>query len=187
MSSLSIILVNRLVLNLRERAVNQLPTTFETTESFHVALPPTFVRKNRPTVTATTTFETVASVPAGESPNQQLRSMDAYILSLSSVKQNRSIGETVSVRISTEIPQTAGDETRYVPPLVESAAGSFSHGKEIVVPTQPHIRRDTLQSSSRKSVRFGSICFFDARGRPSALFNPDSDTESDTETDAVSR
>jgi hypothetical protein len=137
MSSLSIILVNRLVLNLRERAVNKLPTTFETTESFHVALPPTFVRRNRPTVTATTTFETVASVPAGQSPSQQLRSMDAYILSLSSVKQNRSIGETVSVRISTEILQTAGDETRYVPPLVESPAGSSVAEKKSWHPLSP--------------------------------------------------
>lgn len=39
MSSLATILVNRLVLNLRERAVIQLPTTIETAGKFHAALP----------------------------------------------------------------------------------------------------------------------------------------------------
>ena len=39
MSSLAIILVNRLVLNLRERAVIQLPTTVETAGRFQAALP----------------------------------------------------------------------------------------------------------------------------------------------------
>jgi hypothetical protein len=39
MSSLSTILVNRLVLNLRERAVVQLPTTIETVGRFQAALP----------------------------------------------------------------------------------------------------------------------------------------------------
>ena len=40
MSSLATILVNRLVLNLRERAVNQLlPTTVETAGRFQAALP----------------------------------------------------------------------------------------------------------------------------------------------------
>ena len=38
-SSLSTILVNRLVLNLRERAVKQLPTTVETAGRFQAALP----------------------------------------------------------------------------------------------------------------------------------------------------
>jgi hypothetical protein len=39
MSSLSTILVNRLVLNLRERGAKQLPTTIETAGRFQVALP----------------------------------------------------------------------------------------------------------------------------------------------------
>ena len=89
MTSLSTILVNRLVLNLRERAVDQLPTTVETVGRFQAALPasrqllsmtfdrnPSLVRQNRSTATATATRDTVASVPAGESPSQQLRSMD---------------------------------------------------------------------------------------------------------------
>ena len=39
MSSLTTVLVNRLVLNLRERAVNKLPTTVETAGRFQAALP----------------------------------------------------------------------------------------------------------------------------------------------------
>jgi hypothetical protein len=82
MSSLSIILANRLVLNLRERAVKQLPGTVETTGKFQAALPvsrqllsmtsvqnTSFVRQNRSMATVTTTREAVASVPAGESPS----------------------------------------------------------------------------------------------------------------------
>jgi len=89
MCSLSTILVNRLVLNLRERAAKQLPTTVETTGRFQAALPasrqlpsmtsvrnPSSVRQNRPTTTATATRETVASLPAGESPSQQPRNVD---------------------------------------------------------------------------------------------------------------
>jgi hypothetical protein len=39
MSSLATILVNRLVLNLRERAFNQVPKTVETAGRFQAALP----------------------------------------------------------------------------------------------------------------------------------------------------
>jgi hypothetical protein len=89
MSSLATILVNRLVFNLRERAVIQLPTTVETAGRFQAALPSrqllsalndvrsSFFRQNRSTATVTVIHETVASVPAGESPSKQLRSMDA--------------------------------------------------------------------------------------------------------------
>jgi hypothetical protein len=92
MSSLSIILVNRLVLNLRERAVKQLPATVETARRFQAALPvsrqllsmtyvlnPYFVRQNRSTATVTTTRETVASVPAGESPSQLVNNFGAWM------------------------------------------------------------------------------------------------------------
>ena len=83
MSSLSVILVNRLVLNLRELHFKKLPTTVETAGRFQAALPGlqrpsvrnfSFVRPNRLTVTMSTTRETVA----GESPShsQQLRTMD---------------------------------------------------------------------------------------------------------------
>ena len=71
-----------------------------------------------------------------------------------------------------------------------SSAGSFGRGKEISSPIQPSFRKNALSSSSRKNVRFKdgddglvSICFFHAKGRPSALLNPDSDTEPDTESD----
>jgi hypothetical protein len=81
-SSLATILVNRLVLNLRERAAtNQLPTTFEPVGRFQAALPvnvsrelvsktsvtggiSAFFRQNVSTGTATATRETVSSVPA---------------------------------------------------------------------------------------------------------------------------
>jgi hypothetical protein len=89
MSSLSTILVNRLVLNLRERAVKQLSMTVETEGSFEMALPvsrelqsmtsvqnPSFVRQTRSTATVTATRETIASALAGESPSQLLWSMD---------------------------------------------------------------------------------------------------------------
>jgi hypothetical protein len=80
MSSLATILVNRLVLNLRERAAIQLPTTVETAGRFQAALPdgltpaavkdilsnPSFLQQNRSTETVGMTRETVASVPAGE-------------------------------------------------------------------------------------------------------------------------
>jgi hypothetical protein len=72
--------------------------------------------------------------------------------------------------------------------LKYSNTGSFGHGKETSAPTQPHVPRDTVPSSSR--VRFKdtddglvSIRSFHATGRPSALLNPDSDTESDTDMD----
>lgn len=89
MSSLPAILVNRLVLNLRERAVQQLPTTVETVGKFQAALPvlrqplpmtsirnPSFVRQNRLTTTVTATHEPGESVSAGESHSQQVRTMD---------------------------------------------------------------------------------------------------------------
>jgi hypothetical protein len=155
MSSLSIILVNRLVLNLRERAVEQLPTTVETAGRFQAALP----------------------VP------RQLLSMTS-VRNPSFVRQNRSIGETVSVGTTAEFHRSADDAIRYMPPLVESVAGSFCHGKEIAAPTQPHVRRHTLPSSSRKGVRLEFVCFIYATGRPSALFDPNSDTESDSGTDS---
>ena len=129
---LSTTLVTRLVLNLRERAVKQLPTTVETVGRFQAALPvarlplsvtsvrnPSFFRQNRSTVT----HETVTSVAIGDSRGQQFRSIDvieyeterrsqttlsvgrrqqppatsANVRSLSSIKQNRSVGETASV------------------------------------------------------------------------------------------
>ncbi|KAF8465582.1 putative phosphatase regulatory subunit-domain-containing protein [Russula ochroleuca] len=75
------------------------------------------------------------------------------------------------------------------PSLGCSSAGSFGHGKE-TSHIHSSIRRNALPSGSRKSVRFRdgddglvSICSFHATGRPSALLNPDSDTESDTESD----
>ncbi|KAI0272851.1 hypothetical protein BGY98DRAFT_153154 [Russula aff. rugulosa BPL654] len=79
---LATILVNRLVLNLRERAAtNQLPTTFESAGRFQAALPvyvsrqllskitltdgiSSFFRQNVSTGIATATRETAASVPA---------------------------------------------------------------------------------------------------------------------------
>jgi hypothetical protein len=74
--------------------------------------------------------------------------------------------------------------------LKYSNTGSIGHGKETSVPTQPHVPRDTVPLSSRKSVRFKdtddglvSIRLFHATGHPSALLDPDSDTESDTDTD----
>jgi hypothetical protein len=79
--------VTRLVLNLRERAVKQLPTTVETVGRFQAALPvarqplsvtsvrnPSFFRQNRSTVTATR--EMVTSVAIGDSRSQQFQSMD---------------------------------------------------------------------------------------------------------------
>lgn len=132
---LSTTLVTRLVLNLRERAVKQLPTTVETVGRFEAALPvarqplsvtsvrnPSFFRQNRSTVTATR--EMVTSVVIGDSRSQQFRSMDvieyerrsqatlsvgrqqpatsSYARSLSSIRQNISMGETVSVGTTTE-------------------------------------------------------------------------------------
>ena len=87
MASLSTILVKRLVINLRERAVEQLPTTIETAGRFQAALPvlgqplsmtsiinSSIVRQDRSAVTVI--HETVASVPAGGSPSQQVQTMD---------------------------------------------------------------------------------------------------------------
>ena len=88
MSSLSTILVNRLVLNLRERAVEQLPTTIETAGKFQAALPlaslttaaSNDIRSNFllcPTKhNSDSDTEAAAIVPPGESPGQQLRSVD---------------------------------------------------------------------------------------------------------------
>jgi hypothetical protein len=80
--------------------------------------------------------------------------------------------------------------TLAVKPLKSSLKYSNT-AKETSVPTQPHVPRDTVPSSSRKSVRFKdtgdgleSIRLFHATGRPSALFDPDSDTESDADADA---
>jgi hypothetical protein len=118
------------VLNLRERAVKELPTTVETVGRFQAALPvarqplsvtsvrnPSFFRQNRSTVTR----EMVTSVAIGDSRSQQFRGIDvieyetvqrsqatlsvgrqqpatsAYVRSPSSIRQNRSMGETVSV------------------------------------------------------------------------------------------
>ena len=77
------------MLNLRERAVKQLPTTVETVGKFQAALPVarhplsvtsvrnfTFVRQNRSTMTAMATHETVTSVAIGDSRSQQYRSLD---------------------------------------------------------------------------------------------------------------
>ena len=83
MTSLATILVNRLVLNLRERAAtNRLSTTVESAGRFQAALPvnvsrqlvsktsvttggiSSFFRQNVSTATATATHESIASVPA---------------------------------------------------------------------------------------------------------------------------
>jgi hypothetical protein len=123
------------VLNLRERAVKQLPTTVETVGRFQAALPVarqpltsvqnhSFFLQNISTATATR--EMVVSVASGDSRSQQFRSIDvieyetvqrsqatlsvgrqrpatsAYIRSLSSIRQNRTMGETVSVGTTAE-------------------------------------------------------------------------------------
>ena len=80
-SSLAAILVNRLVFNLRERAVKKLPVTIETTERFHAALPVlqqplSTTSVQNPSFFVTVTCETVTSVSDGESCNQQVRTMD---------------------------------------------------------------------------------------------------------------
>ena len=79
-SSLSSILVNRLVFNLRELAVKQLPTTVETAGRFHAALPVlrqplSMSSVQNPSFVVTVTRETVTSVPDGESRSQQSRTM----------------------------------------------------------------------------------------------------------------
>jgi hypothetical protein len=87
---LSTTLVTRLVLNLRERAVKQLPITVETVGRFEAALPvarqslsmtsvqiPSLVRQNRPTVTTIATRDVTASVAVGETRSQQFRGRDA--------------------------------------------------------------------------------------------------------------
>jgi hypothetical protein len=105
------------------------------------------------------TRKTVASMPAGESPSQPLWSMDvvgfetewrsqatlsvgrhqsatsAPVRGLSSVRQNRSIGEKVSVGTTTGSHRSADDAARVRATSRGSAAGSFGHGKEIAVPT----------------------------------------------------
>ena len=150
MTSLSTTLINRLVMNLREQAVEQLPRTIETMGRFQADLPvlraplsmtsirnTSFVRQDRSTVTLA--HETVASVPAGEFPSQQVRTMDVIgyeteqisqailpigrqqlatsgsVRSLSSVRQNRSIGEMVSVGTTTESHRGVDDATGCVP------------------------------------------------------------------------
>jgi len=129
------------VLNLRERAVKQLPVTVETLGKFQAALPvprqplsvtsvrnPSFFRQNRSTVTATATREMVT---IGDSRSQQFRNIDVieyeterrsqatlsvgrqqpatptHVPSLSSIKQNKSMGETVSVGTNTESRRSA--------------------------------------------------------------------------------
>ena len=74
--------------------------------------------------------------------------------------------------------------------LKYSNTGSFDRSKEISAPIQPHVLRNIVPSSSRKSVRFRdtsdgleSIHLFHATGCPSALLDPDSATESNTDTD----
>jgi hypothetical protein len=128
------------VLNLRERAVKQLPTTVETVGNFQAALPvarqplsvtsvrnSSFFRQNRSTATS----EMVTSIAIGDSRSQQFRSMDvieyeterrsqatlsvgrqqpatsAHGRSLFSIKQNRSMGETVSVGTTAESRRSA--------------------------------------------------------------------------------
>ena len=81
MSSLSSILVNRLVLNLRERAVKQVPVTFETAGTFQAALPVfrqplSMASVRNSSFVVTVTRETVASVLNGEPRRQQVRTMD---------------------------------------------------------------------------------------------------------------
>lgn len=64
--SLATILVNRLVLNLRERAVNQLPTTVETAGRFQAALPDgltTAAINDIRSTSSTRELEAVASMP----------------------------------------------------------------------------------------------------------------------------
>jgi hypothetical protein len=137
------------VLNLRERAVKQLPKTVETVGRFQAALPvvrqpltvtsvrnPSFFRQNR----STATREMVTSVAIGDSRSQQFRSIDvieyetvterrsqatlsvgrqqpatsAHVRTLSSNRQNRSMGETVSVGTTTKSRRSAdaiGHET----------------------------------------------------------------------------
>ena len=88
-------------------------------------------------------------------------------------------------------PITTTSITLAVKKPLKSSLKYSNTGKETSVPTQSHVPRDTVPSSSRKSVRFKdtsdgleSIRLFHATGRPSALLGPDSDTESDTDADA---
>lgn len=95
MFSFSVILANRLVLNLRERAVEQLPGTVETMGKFQAALPvsrqllsmtfvrnPPFVRQNMSSATVTTTLEAVVNVPVGRwQPATSAHPFEAYPLS----------------------------------------------------------------------------------------------------------
>ena len=127
------------MLNLRERAVKQLPATIETVGRFQAALPVarhplsvtsvqnlSFHRQNRSTVTAT--HEMATSVEIGDPRSQQFRSVEyemerrsqetlsvgrqqpatsANVRSQSSIRQNRSTGETVSVGTTTESHRSA--------------------------------------------------------------------------------
>lgn len=99
---------------------------------------PSFFRQNRSTVTATATHEMVTSIVIGDSRSQQIRKMDVIeyetvqrsqatpsvgqqqpatsppARSLSSIRQNRSMGETVSVGTTAESYRSAdaiGHET----------------------------------------------------------------------------
>jgi hypothetical protein len=107
----------------------------------------------------------------------------------------RSIGDKVLPSLSSQYIESSPVTQTLAPinkPLksslrCSSSTGSFGNGKESSAPTQPDVRRNALASSSRKSVRFKdrddgleSIHFFHATGRPSALLDPDSGTESDT-------
>jgi hypothetical protein len=133
-SRISTTLVTRLVLNLRERALSQLPTTVETERRWQAGLPvarrpmtsiqnPSSVRPNRSKATG----EMVAVLAVGES-RSQTRSADAIgyeterrfqvarqpstsVRSPSSVRQNRSAGETASVGTAGASGRGA-DETR---------------------------------------------------------------------------
>ena len=133
-SRISTTLVTRLVLNLRERALSQLPTTVETERRWQAGLPvarrrmtsvrnPSSVRPNR----SVTTSEMVAGLAIGE-PHSQTRSTDAIgyeterrfqvarqpstsVLGSSSVTQNILTVEITSVRTAGPSRRSA-DETR---------------------------------------------------------------------------
>ena len=91
-------LVNRLVLNLRERAVEQLPATVETVGRFQAALPAfrqplSMISVRNTSFVMTATLETVASLPEGEPPSQQLQTMD-----VTGYETERGCHATLSVR-----------------------------------------------------------------------------------------
>ena len=124
MSRLSTTLVTRLVLNLRERAVSQIPTTVETERRFQAGLPiarrPVASVRNRSSVRPNRTMaigETGLGISVGESRSQSqganaigyqterksqvslpvARQQVTSVRSSFSVRPSRSTGETVSV------------------------------------------------------------------------------------------